>query len=463
MHDLADGLLVGVGEQVRDAVAAHHLGPAELQVGLVHVVAEQLVERLEAREDDGRLPLLPVSDPIERPVLARPTPGTPYDPRQLLCGAAAPGGEWLPGLLDHGSFVETLSDWAKTVVVGRGRLGGMPIGVVVTENRTVEKTVLADPANLESKPVKQMQAGQVWFPDSAYKTAQAIQDLNKGEGLPLLILANWRGFSGGRKDMYEEVLKFGSFIVDQLTQFRQPIIVYIPPHCEIRGGAWVVTGGTGALGLVSAALLMDLQGDVVVASRSAAIKILDKDSLATRAGRLRNGAALVAGVDTARRLEVAAKVERLRDAEVAVTAAAVTAERGAQLPRGLLEAARHLAVPREELQAEALLLAEPALVGLRPLAAQQPRLRLRREQAPAERHRARHELPLLRVLLALFFGSSAWRLLLVRVPLPRRVAKAALHEQLHALAPGIGQGGRSSSLERPEARAASGHRKLSGC
>ena len=37
-----------------------------------------------------------------------------------------------------------------------------------------------------------MQAGQVWFPDSAYKTAQAIQDLNKGEGLPLVVLANWR-------------------------------------------------------------------------------------------------------------------------------------------------------------------------------------------------------------------------------------------------------------------------------
>ena len=78
---------------------------------------------------------------------------------------------------------------------------------------------------------------QVWFPDSAYKTAQAIQDFNTGEGLPLIVLANWRGFSGGRKDMFEEVLKFGSFIVDQLTQFKQPIIVYIPPHCEIRGGA----------------------------------------------------------------------------------------------------------------------------------------------------------------------------------------------------------------------------------
>mmetsp|Transcript_29224 Transcript_29224/g.75241 ORF Transcript_29224/g.75241 Transcript_29224/m.75241 type:complete len:334 (-) Transcript_29224:436-1437(-) len=126
----------------------------------------------------------------------------------------------------------------------QGRLGGMPVGVIVTENRTVEKSILADPANLESKPEKAMQAGQVWFPDSAYKTAQAIQDFNTGEGLPLLVLANWRGFSGGRKDMFEEVLKFGSFIVDQLTLYQQPIIVYIPPHSEIRGGAWVVIDST---------------------------------------------------------------------------------------------------------------------------------------------------------------------------------------------------------------------------
>jgi acetyl-CoA carboxylase/biotin carboxylase 1 len=42
------------------------------------------------------------------------------------------------------------------------------------------------------------QAGQVWFPDSAYKTAQAIQDFGH-EDLPLIIFANWRGFSGGMK------------------------------------------------------------------------------------------------------------------------------------------------------------------------------------------------------------------------------------------------------------------------
>ena len=44
----------------------------------------------------------------------------------------------------------------------------------------------------------------MWFPDSAYKTAQAILDFSREE-LPLIIFANWRGFSGGMKDMYEQV------------------------------------------------------------------------------------------------------------------------------------------------------------------------------------------------------------------------------------------------------------------
>ena len=45
-----------------------------------------------------------------------------------------------------------------------------------------------------------MEAGQVWTPNSAYKTAQAIMDIDR-EGLPLVILANMRGFSGGQQDM----------------------------------------------------------------------------------------------------------------------------------------------------------------------------------------------------------------------------------------------------------------------
>lgn len=83
----------------------------------------------------------------------------------------------------------------------------------------------------------------MWYPDSAYKTAQAISDFNREE-LPLVILANWRGFSGGMKDMYDQIVKFGAMIVDGLREYRQPILVYIPPHGEVRGGSWVVIDPT---------------------------------------------------------------------------------------------------------------------------------------------------------------------------------------------------------------------------
>jgi acetyl-CoA carboxylase/biotin carboxylase 1 len=55
------------------------------------------------------------------------------------------------GFFDVDSFDEILAEWAPTVVVGRARLGGIPVGVVSVETRTVEVTVPADPANLDSE------------------------------------------------------------------------------------------------------------------------------------------------------------------------------------------------------------------------------------------------------------------------------------------------------------------------
>ena len=40
--------------------------------------------------------------------------------------------------------------------------------------------------------------------------------------------------------MFDQVLKFGSYIVDALREYTQPVLVYIPPFGELRGGAWVV-------------------------------------------------------------------------------------------------------------------------------------------------------------------------------------------------------------------------------
>ena len=191
---------------------------------------------------DSPVPIFVNSDSWDRDISYTPPKGS-YDPRWLIAGKyeiEKDPSSWISGFFDKGSFVETLSGWARNVVVGRVRLGGIPMGVIAVETRTIESIVPADPADAESHQQVMMEAGQVWYPNSAYKTAQAINDFNKGEQLPLMIFANWRGFSGGQRDMFQEILKYGSYIVDALTNYKQPVFVYIVPNGELRGGAWVV-------------------------------------------------------------------------------------------------------------------------------------------------------------------------------------------------------------------------------
>eukprot|EP00063_Salmo_salar_P052735 XP_014027570.1 PREDICTED: acetyl-CoA carboxylase-like isoform X2 [Salmo salar] len=227
------------------------------------------------------VPVIPPKDPVEREIEFTPTKA-PYDPRWLLAGRPHPTvkGAWQSGFCDHGSFMEVLGSWAQTVVVGRARLGGIPIGVIAVETRTVEVAIPADPANLDSEARLVQQAGQVWFPDSAFKTAQAIRDFNR-ERLPLMVFANWRGFSGGMKDMYDQVLKFGAYIVDGLREFRQPVLIYIPPHAELRGGSWVVIDPT--INPLCMELYADKEsrGGVLEAEGTVEIKYRRKDLLKT--------------------------------------------------------------------------------------------------------------------------------------------------------------------------------------
>ena len=52
----------------------------------------------------------------------------------------------------------------KSVVVGRARLGGIPMGVIAVETRLVEQRIPADPANPNSRESILPQAGQVTRP-----------------------------------------------------------------------------------------------------------------------------------------------------------------------------------------------------------------------------------------------------------------------------------------------------------
>jgi len=182
-------------------------------------------------------------DPVDRSVEYVP-PSGPYDPRQLISGSYNGNGDWIPGFFDKDSFIESMPEWGRTVVTGRARLGGIPMGVIAVETRTMEARTPADPADAESREAILPQAGGVWFPDSSHKTAQALRDFNRAENLPVMVFANWRGFSGGTRDMYNEVLKFGAQIVDALREYSNPVFIYIPPRGALRGGSWVVLDPT---------------------------------------------------------------------------------------------------------------------------------------------------------------------------------------------------------------------------
>lgn len=264
------------------------LGGTQIMVnnGVSHLAAENDMQGIQSilnwlafvpHKRDALLPMVESLDPYDRDIDVELASNA--DVRGLLAGQADDSGKWMSGFFDKGSFIETLSGWAKGVIVGRARLGGIPMGVIAVETRSTETIIPADPASPDSNEQKITEAGQVWYPNSAYKTAQAIRDFNHGEQLPLMIFANWRGFSGGQSDMYKEVLKYGSLIVDALVEYRQPVFIYVTG--ELRGGAWVVLDPTINPDMMEMYAETNARGGVLEAQGTVEIKFRKPQLLST--------------------------------------------------------------------------------------------------------------------------------------------------------------------------------------
>lgn len=215
-------------------------------------------------------------DSEPRPVTYTVQPNKPYDIRELIDSKNSAEHD---GICDKNSFNEIMNDWAKTIIAGRARLCGIPIGVVSSELRNVCSVLPADPATPHSQAVDVHQAGQVWYPDSAFKTAEVIGDFNR-EGLPLLFIASLRGFSGGQKDMFDMVLKYGAQIVDALRQYKQPVLIYIPIHGELRGGAWAVLDSKINPGFITMIADSESRGGILEPSAIVGIKFRGDKQLA---------------------------------------------------------------------------------------------------------------------------------------------------------------------------------------
>jgi acetyl-CoA carboxylase/biotin carboxylase 1 len=145
----------------------------------------------------------------------------------------------LSTIIDEQRIFETMAYYGNSVFTGRCYIDNKPYAIIYSNSDPSSTIVPADPGNLQSEKQIVQNSGSVLYPDSSYKFAQTIYDADK-ENIPLLLWLNWRGFSGGTRDMFNEILKFGSMIVDSLRVYKNDIVAYLPPGCELRGGAMVV-------------------------------------------------------------------------------------------------------------------------------------------------------------------------------------------------------------------------------
>lgn len=82
--------------------------------------------------------------------------------------------------------------------------------------------------------------------------------------------------------MFDEVLKYGSLIVDAFVSYQQPVFVFIPPFAEVRGGAWVVLDASINSSVMEMYASSDsARGGVLEANGAASVKYRQKDLLKT--------------------------------------------------------------------------------------------------------------------------------------------------------------------------------------
>lgn len=95
--------------------------------------------------------------------------GEKLDPRAAIAGRSASvavpasGEPWAGGLFDRGSWIECQAGWARSVITGRARLGGIAVGIIAVETQTVMLNIPADPGAPDSSEriIPQVLSGRV--------------------------------------------------------------------------------------------------------------------------------------------------------------------------------------------------------------------------------------------------------------------------------------------------------------
>ncbi|MFN0084944.1 MAG: acyl-CoA carboxylase subunit beta [Blastocatellia bacterium] len=176
-------------------------------------------------------PKLPAGVRIEAPVEPARPPTDLYDILPANHRAAYDAEEMLACILDRDSLDVFQAEYAREMLVGHARLGGIAVGVIAN-NRGL----------FPNGPGNAPRFGGIIYTESAEKTAYFIETCNR-HGTPLLFLQDVSGFMVGVEAEQSGIIRAGARFVEAMATATVPKIVLTVNHAS--GAGYYAMAGQG--------------------------------------------------------------------------------------------------------------------------------------------------------------------------------------------------------------------------
>jgi 3-methylcrotonyl-CoA carboxylase beta subunit len=144
----------------------------------------------------------------------------PYDMREVLnC------------FLDGGELDEFQADYAKEMICGMARIGGIMVGVIANHRGMVK-----------GKPTRPPKFGGIVYTESAEKTAYFIENCNR-HATPILFVQDVSGFMVGAEAEHSGIIRAGAHFVEAMATAVVPKLVLTINHAS--GAGYYAMAGQG--------------------------------------------------------------------------------------------------------------------------------------------------------------------------------------------------------------------------
>ena len=134
-------------------------------------------------------------------------------------------------ILDEGKFDEFQADFAKEMICGTARIGGIQVGIIANARGMIK--------NSAGKPPK---FGGIIYKESAEKCAYFIENCNR-HSTPIIYIQDVSGFMVGADAEHSGIIRSGAMFVEAMATATSPKIVLTINHAS--GAGYYAMAGQG--------------------------------------------------------------------------------------------------------------------------------------------------------------------------------------------------------------------------